>query len=308
MDLSIVIPIYNEERSVRPLCEAIVRSVEPLGLAFETLLVDDGSTDGTFDQALEVARHDTRFRIIKLRKNFGQTAALYAGFEQARGTIIITMDGDLQNDPEDIEQFIQKMREGNDMVLGWRENRQDRWISRKIPSMAANWLIRKVTGAPIKDNGCALRAYRADVIKKFPLYSEMHRLLPTILALSGARITQIKVRHHPRKYGSSKYGLSRVYKVLFDLVALKSIMTSYGTPLFGYGSFALAFGALSALAFLASVVHVITHPASSVVVYLGVSMLAGILSIALLMLGMLCALVYAKGNLKVETLLKVDMI
>jgi len=203
MDLSIVIPVHNEEDSVGPLCGAIARAVEPLGYEFETLLVDDGSADGTFDQALQVANQDKRFRIIKLSKNFGQTAALYAGIEHARGDIIVTMDGDLQNDPADIKKFIDELHEGYDVVLGWRDNRQDRLILRKIPSRLANWLVRKVAGTSIRDNGCALRAYRASVIKRFPLYSEMHRLLPTILAVAGARMTQIKVIHHPRKYGTS---------------------------------------------------------------------------------------------------------
>lgn len=306
MDLSIVIPIYNESKSVGPLCDAIVKAVAPLGYQFETLLIDDGSTDDTFDQALKVANRDARFRVIKLNKNFGQTAALYAGFEQARGEIIVTMDGDLQNDPEDIGRLIRTMQEGYDVVTGWRENRQDRFVSRKLPSRIANWLIRKVTGTPIRDNGCALRAYRAEVIKKFPLYSEMHRLLPTLLALAGVRIAQIKVNHRPREYGESKYGLARVYKVLFDLVALKMVMTSARLPLFGFGSSAVLCAVLSLLALAASLVQATLQPEGSLVVYLGVSMLWGALSMSLLMFGVLCSLVYSRGNLRVEDLLEIE--
>lgn len=305
MDLSIVVPLYNEGKSVRPLCEAIVDAVEPLGHQFETLLIDDGSTDGTFDRARAVANRDARFRIIKLSRNFGQTAALYAGFEHAKGDVIVTMDGDLQNDPADIERLLHKMQEGYDVVTGWRADRQDRLVYRKLPSRAANWLIRKVMGAPIRDNGCALRAYRAGIIKKFPLYSEMHRLLPTLLVMAGVRIAQIEVRHHPRRYGASKYGLARVYKVLFDLVALKTVMTAARLPLFGFGTVAVLCAALSLLAFLAGLAQVTLQPESSIVIYLGVSMLWGALGLSLLMLGVLCTLIYAKGNFRVEDVLKI---
>ncbi|QXD16212.1 glycosyltransferase family 2 protein [Rhodocaloribacter litoris] len=306
--LSIVVPVYNERESIRPLCEAIVRAVAPLGYTFEVLLVDDGSTDGTFEQALQLARQDRRLRLIKLSKNFGQTLALYAGFEQARGDVIVTMDGDLQNDPEDIGRLVEKVYEGYDLVAGWREQRKDRLISRKIPSRIANWLIRKVMGTPIRDNGCALRAYRAEVIKKFRLYSEMHRLLPTMLALSGAAIAQLKVRHHPRKYGHSKYGLSRVYKVLFDIIALKTIMTAFRLPFFGFGITSLLCLAFSVAALGFSGVHVMMHPESTAYVYLGVGMLWGLLGVALLLFGVLCGLVYTRANFRAEHLLKVDIL
>lgn len=289
-----------------PLCEAIVRSTEPLGYDFETLLIDDGSKDDTFARTLQVATNDRRFRIIKLSKNSGQTAALYAGIEHARGETIITMDGDLQNDPADIKNLMEKIHEGYDMVAGWREHRQDRLISRKLPSRVANWLVRKVMGTPIKDNGCALRAYRADIIKKYRLYSEMHRLLPTMLALSGASITQIKVLHHPREYGKSKYGLSRIYKVLFDLIALKIILTSSRWPLFGFGIVATLCAFISVVAFAISLVRVFGQPDSPVYVYLGISMLWGLLGIALFLFGILCGLVYTKARFRSEYLLKID--
>lgn len=306
MDVSIVIPLYNEEESVDPLCEAIVNAMDPLGYEYEAVLVDDGSADQTFEKARDIATSDTRFRIVKLSSNSGQTAALYAGLEQARGEFIITMDGDLQNDPDDIGHFMSKIKEGYDIVTGIREKRQDRMVSRKIPSRIANWLIRKVMGTPIKDNGCALRAYRTEVIRKFRLYSEMHRLLPTMLALSGARITQVNVKHHPRQFGQSKYGLSRIYKVLIDLIALKTVMTSSRMPFFGFGMLAVVSAFIGMIAFAFTIVSMITQPEISVFVYLGTSMLWGLLSISLLVFGALCNLVYTEANYKTESLLKVD--
>jgi len=308
VDLSVVVPIYNEEGSVKPLCEAIRGNLDRFDYEWETVLVDDGSKDSTFHRAYEIARNDHRFRIIKLNKNSGQTAALYAGFEHANGDIIITMDGDLQNDPDDIKRLLDKMQEGYEVVTGWREDRKDQLFLRKIPSRIANWLIRKSTQSPIIDNGCALRAYRADVIKKFPLYSEMHRLLPTILSLAGVRIAQIKVKHHPRQFGASKYGLSRIYKVLFDLVALKTVMTSVRLPLFGFGSFAFLSAVLGVLFLIGGLANYTFQHDGSLVIYIGSSMLWGALSIVLIMFGILCTLIYSRGDLKIEKLLSVRKI
>lgn len=306
MDLSIVVPVYNEEKSITPLAETILDSVGKLDYLFEVLFIDDGSSDDTFEIATGVAKSDSRFRVIKLRRNSGQTAALYAGFEHAKGDIIVTMDGDLQNDPRDIGKMIAKMNEGYDVVTGWRENRQDRLVSRKIPSLIANWFIRKVTGSKIIDNGCALRAYKASVIKKFPLYSEMHRLLPTILTLAGTKIAQIKVRHHSRKYGSSKYGLSRTYKVLIDLISLKTIMTAVRLPFFGFGFFAILSIIIAVLAFFGGVFHLAAHPENTIVVPIGVSLLFSALGITLFVFGLLCNLIYTLGDLKATDLLKIE--
>src|SRR3972149_9648756 len=245
MDLSVVIPVFNEEESVKHLYAAVTKALVDLKRPYEILLVDDGSKDHTYKNALALARSDSRLKIIKLIRNYGQTTALHAGFQNAKGKVIVTMDGDLQNDPDDIPVMLNKMDEGYDIVLGWRHDRKDFFISRKLPSKIANWLVRKVTGIPVKDNGCAIRAYRAEVIKNFPMYSEMHRLMPVITALSGARFTQIKVKHHARQFGKSKYGLSRIYKVLLDMVSLKIIFTFFHYPLYGFGIFALFFGVLS---------------------------------------------------------------
>ena len=200
-DLSIIVPLYYEEDNVRLLHEAICAAVRPLGLRTEIVFVDDGSKDRTFERCLELPRTNPDLRLVKFRRNAGQTAAMAAGIDHARGDVLITMDGDLQNDPQDIPLFLEKIAEGYDLVVGWRHDRQDHW-SRVLPSKVANWLIGKVTGVPIKDNGCSLKAYRADLIKNIPLYNEMHRFIPAMASLAAPRIAQIKVRHHPRRFGS----------------------------------------------------------------------------------------------------------
>jgi glycosyltransferase involved in cell wall biosynthesis len=229
--LSVIVPFYNEEDNVGPLYTAIVTALDPLSISYEMMFVDDGSKDETLTRAIELARADPRVRVVKFRRNYGQTAAMAAGIEHARGEILITMDGDLQNDPADIEQFLAKMDEGFDIVVGWRFQRQDKLISRKIPSRIANRLIAAVTGVPIRDNGCSLKAFRGALIKQIPLYSEMHRFIPAMASIAGPRIAQIKVRHHARRFGKSKYGLSRVYKVALDLLVIKTVASFTSRPL-----------------------------------------------------------------------------
>jgi glycosyltransferase involved in cell wall biosynthesis len=234
-ELSVIVPFYNESENIGRMHQAIVRAVEPLGVPFEMVFVDDGSKDDTLLLASKIAESDPRVRVVKFRRNFGQTPAMTAGIENARGKILITMDGDLQNDPADIQNFLTKMNEGFDIVVGWRFNRQDKLVSRKIPSRIANRLIGKVTGVPIKDNGCSLKAYRASVIKKIPLYSEMHRFIPAMASIAGPRIAEIKVKHHARQFGQSKYGLSRIYKVLLDLMVIKTVASFTSRPLLWFG-------------------------------------------------------------------------
>src|SRR5512138_2005290 len=229
--VSVIVPLFNEQESVRPLYAAIVQAVGQLGRPFEMVFVDDGSSDDTVAIVTEIARIDSRLRLVKFRRNYRQTPAMAAGIEHARGEILVTMDGDLQNDPADIGLLLEKIEEGNDIVVGWRHNRQDKLISRKLPSRVANWLIGKVTGVPIRDNGCSLKAFRGDLIKKIPLYSEMHRFIPAMASIAGPRVAQIKVRHHARRYGQSKYGLSRIYKVLLDLMVIKTVTTFASRPL-----------------------------------------------------------------------------
>lgn len=288
IDLSIIVPLYNEEENVRPLYEAIAAAVEPLPLEIELLLVDDGSRDATFARALELPRTARpRLRLVKLRRNYGQTAAMAAGIEHARGRVLVTMDGDLQNDPTDIPRLLAKIEEGYDLVVGWRRDRKDHW-SRVLPSKIANRLIGWITGVPIKDNGCSLKAYRADLIKAIPLYAEMHRFIPAMTSLAGARIAELEVRHHPRRFGRSKYGFSRIYKVLVDLLVIATILDFVRRPM----RWLLGTGVLAGLtATIASGLFVATR-AGPGVAFQGVVMLAGALSAFLLFLAFLSYLLH----------------
>jgi glycosyltransferase involved in cell wall biosynthesis len=235
----VIVPFYNEEDSIDPMHRAIIGAVEPLGISFEMVFVDDGSRDSTALRGEQIARRDPRVRFVKFRRNYGQTAAMAAGIDYASGEILVTMDGDLQNDPADIGLFLTKMAEGYDIVVGWRHRRQDKLLSRKVPSKVANWLIGKVTGVPIRDNGCSLKAFRGSLIKNIPLYSEMHRFIPAMAWIAGPRIAEIKVRHHARQFGKSKYGLSRIYKVLLDLMVIKTISSFTSRPLLWFSLLSL---------------------------------------------------------------------
>ena len=237
-EFSVIVPFYNEQDSIRRMHAAIVDAVEPLGVPFEMVFVNDGSRDRTLEIATDIARADERVVVVNFRRNYGQTPAMAAGIEQANGRVLVTMDGDLQNDPSDIEHFLAKIGEGYDIVVGWRHDRQDKLVSRKIPSKIANWIIGKVTGVPIKDNGCSLKAYRAELIKAIPLYSEMHRFIPAVASIAGPRIAEIKVRHHARQFGQSKYGLSRIYKVLLDLMVIKTVASFTARPLLWFAMLA----------------------------------------------------------------------
>ena len=247
-DLSVIVPFYNEEDNIVRMHAAIVAALEPLGIPFEMVFVNDGSRDRTLQRAIELAQQDARLRVVQFRRNYGQTPAMAAGIEHARGKVLVTMDGDLQNDPRDIEHFLAKMNEGYDIVVGWRFNRQDKLVSRKIPSKIANWLIGKVTGVAIKDNGCSLKAYRAALIKEIPLYSEMHRFIPAMASIAGPRIAEIKVRHHARQFGQSKYGISRVYKVLLDLMVIKTVASFTSRPLLWFSLIATPLALVGTLA------------------------------------------------------------
>ena len=297
MDLSIIVPLYNEEESVTPMYDAIVQSVDRMGVTYEMLFVDDGSKDNTVPVASKLAAKDKRLRIIKFRRNYGQTPAMAAGIDNASGKILVTMDGDLQNDPDDIPMLVEKLNEGFDIVVGWRHNRQDKLITRKIPSKIANWLIGKITGVPIKDNGCSLKAYRADVIKEIPLYSEMHRFIPAMTSLAGTKIAEVKVKHHARAFGESKYGLNRIYKVFVDLITIKTILFSFSNPLlvFSIGS-ALA-ALIGFIALFAGIFHVGTTPS---LIFYSVGLLYGSLATTLLLWGLLGQLVYKTGDLKLD--------
>src|SRR5205809_5084351 len=234
-DVSVFLPVFNEEPNLRPLHEKLNAALAQLGRSAEIIYVDDGSSDGSLNVLREIAAHDSRVRVIAFRRNYGQTPAMAAGIHAARGRVLIPMDADLQNDPADIIRLLDKLDEGYDVVSGWRKNRQDTLITRKIPSQMANWLISKIGGVPLHDYGCSLKAYRRESLADVQLYGEMHRFIPIYASWSGARVTEIPVEHHARTMGKSKYGLSRTIKVIFDLMTIK-FMASYQTkPLYMFG-------------------------------------------------------------------------
>jgi len=246
-EISVFLPVYNEEPNLLPLHAKLDEALTRLGRAAEIIYVDDGSTDGSLRVLREVAERDERVRVVALKRNYGQTAAMAAGIDAAHGDVLIPMDADLQNDPADIIRLLDKLDEGYDVVSGWRKNRQDKLITRKIPSMIANRLISWIGGVPLHDYGCSLKAYRREALQDVRLYGEMHRFIPIYASWVGARVSEIPVEHHPRTMGKSKYGLSRTLKVVFDLMTIK-FMASYQTkPIYVFGSFGM-------LAFLVSVV------------------------------------------------------
>jgi len=239
--LSVVSPVYNEKDNLQLLYDAVTASVSPLNIEWELLLVDDGSKDGSFDELERIQAMDPQHvRVIGLRRNFGQTAAIAAGIDYARGEVIVLMDADLQNDPADIPMILEKLDEGYDVVSGWRHNRQDTWLTRTLPSHIANALISWVTGVKLHDYGCTLKAYRREVITGFRLYGEMHRFIPVYAASVGARITEVRVNHHPRRFGKAKYGLERTLKVVLDLFVVKFLSAYASKPIYLFGGFGAA--------------------------------------------------------------------
>jgi hypothetical protein len=247
-DISIVVPFYNEEQNVADLHRAVLAGLEGTGYSYECVYVDDGSSDGTRDVLCELAARDRHVRVVALRRNFGQTPAMSAGIAHTRGRIVVTMDGDLQNDPRDIPMLVARIEAGADLVTGWRRDRKDVFLSRRVPSMIANWLISRASAVPIHDTGCSLKAYRAELIRCVPLYSDMHRFIPALSRLANARIEEVVVRHHPRRKGCSKYGISRIGKVLVDLMTIKMLISSSRRPLSWFGRGAAAAGLAAFLA------------------------------------------------------------
>ena|SRR5690606_4096693 len=297
MDLSVVVPLFNEQDSVQPLYDAISGALREVEGDVEIIFVDDGSSDDTFVVAEGIALRDTRLRVVKFRRNYGQTPAMAAGIDIAKGAYIITMDGDLQNDPADIPHFIAKLNEGYDIVVGWRFERQDKLVSRKIPSRIANWLIGKVTGVPIKDNGCSLKGFRKGVIQKVPLYSEMHRFIPAMASIAGPRIAEIKVRHHARQFGESKYGLSRIYKVLLDLLTIKTIAGFIARPLTWFAILSIPSILVAMLMFVSGGVLVVQGDDTSLPI-LGSGLFFASLGVFLLFSGGLGELIIRTGDME----------
>ncbi|HEX6623704.1 MAG TPA: glycosyltransferase family 2 protein [Pyrinomonadaceae bacterium] len=249
-EISVFLPVLNEEPNLRPLHAKLDESLATLGHTAEIIYVDDGSTDGSLEVLKELAARDPRVRVIALRRNYGQTAAMAAGIDAARGEVLIPMDADLQNDPVDIARLMAKLDEGFDVVSGWRKERQDKMVTRKVPSAIANWIISFIGGVKLHDYGCSLKAYRREFLKEVKLYGEMHRFIPIYASWVGARVTEIPVRHHARTMGKSKYGLSRTFKVMLDLMTIKFMASYHTKPIYVFGMFGFSSFVISLIAFV----------------------------------------------------------
>ena len=237
--LSIVIPIHNEEPAILPLYDRLTTVLEAMNKPYEILFVDDASTDRSFELLANLVETDGRLKVIRLRRNFGQTAALSAGFDEAQGDVVISMDGDLQHDPEDIPALLEKVEEGYDIASGWRKNRLDNAITRKIPSRIANWLMAKASGVNLRDFGTTFKAYRTEILKDVNLYGELHRFIPALASFYGARVAEVPIRNSPRVSGGSHYGLGRTFRVLFDIITIKFLLKYFTRPMHFFGQLGL---------------------------------------------------------------------
>jgi glycosyltransferase involved in cell wall biosynthesis len=298
--LSITIPLFNEAENIPALYERLVRELEALARPFEIILVNDGSSDDSERILDALAGQDPRVKVVHFRRNFGQTAAMMAGIHYASGEIIVPMDGDLQNDPADMGLLLSHIEEGYDVVSGWRRDRKDRMVSRRLPSMAANWLIGRLTGTRIHDNGCTLKAYRSDVVKRTKLYAEMHRFLAPMMSLTGCRTKEVVVNHRSRQFGRSKYGISRIWKVFLDLLTIKMLLGFTTRPASWFALLSLPFMAGSCVGLAASVwSYANLSPAKSYpIVFPSVTILFAAAAVHLLLIGMFAELVVKVGDFK----------
>jgi glycosyltransferase involved in cell wall biosynthesis len=295
VEISVISPVFNEEGNLFPLYASLLRALEPLNRSFELIFIDDCSLDGSFAELSTLAAADRRVTVIQFRRNFGQTAAFAAGVDYASGHVVVFIDSDLQNDPADIPRLLNLIDHGYDAVSGWRKDRHDSALTRKLPSQVANALISMVTGVRLHDYGCSLKAYRADLLKQVQLYGEMHRFIPAYLALIGARITEIPVNHSPRIRGTSKYGLARTLKVILDLLTVKFLGTFATKPIYAFGGIGLVLVATSVLVGIAMVWQKLE---------LGVSMIQTpllLLAVLLFLMGFQCLLMGLLSEITMRT-------
>jgi len=283
--VSVVVPVYNEEASVEPLVARTTGVLGEAGVPFELILVDDGSTDASVERVRALMAAHPQLRLIRLRRNSGQTVAMEVGFKAARGRVVVSMDGDLQNEPADIPRLVAMIDEGYDVVCGWRKNRHDKLWTRKVPSRVANWLIARLTGIPVHDNGCSLKAYRKTVLDRVHLYAEQHRFIPARAGMVGARIGEIVVTHHPRLHGQSKYGLSRIWKVFLDLFVIKMLTGFAGRPLWWFTLLSIPFAVLAAGFLVAAYLVSVRDGTATVLLTEGV--LFSFAAVQMLMVGMM---------------------
>lgn len=300
MSVSVVVPVYNERENVRPLYEALLAVLPTLGRPYEILFVDDGSTDGTDRQLRLLAERDAAVRIVQFRRNFGQTAAMNAGLRLAEGDVIVTLDGDLQNDPADIPLLLSKLDEGYDLVHGWRKDRQDALLHRRIPSKIANWLISKATRFPVRDLGCTLKAIRREIAQELQLYGEMHRFIPILAHWRGARCVEVVTRHHPRRAGRSKYGLSRTVRVILDLMTVVYLVQYLNSPMKLFGLIGLGCGAIGTASGMATLgmrlFRGIDMTGNPLLLLTALSLLMSLQFFVCGLLGELCVRIYYQGQ------------
>lgn len=293
IEISVIVPIFNEEESIPHMHAQIVAAVERTGKPFEMIFADDGSTDRSFEILRDLAARDPRVVVLKFRKNAGQTAAMTAGIEYARGRMLVTMDGDLQNDPADIPMMLEKAEEGYDLVIGWRQKRKDEWLRMQL-SKVANRIIGKVTGVPVTDNGCSLKIYRADIIKRVPLYSDMHRFIPAMCSPLGARVAEVAVNHREREFGVSKYGFNRIFKVLIDLIVIKTLLLFARRPLARFLGLGAAMGVLALIWIWAVIWGLGAEGSGSLMMHTAIAMLFGSAALFLMLLGFVATLIHRR--------------
>ena len=297
LEVSVVVPVYNEADNVAPLSRTIKNVFSEMNVSFEIIFVDDGSSDGTVAALKAIKTEIPEMQVVVFRNNFGQSAALAAGFDRARGDVIITMDGDLQNDPRDIPNILKKLDEGYDMVSGWRKKRHDTFLIRRIPSMIANRLICKVTGVKLHDTGCALKAYRRQIIDRINLYGELHRFIPALSKMEGAEIAELVVRHHPRRFGKSKYNLTRTFRVMLDLMTLNMFMKYLQNPVRYFGTLGLLLGVFGVvcMGFALLGFHFTVENFDKINVLITMAFLLSAAGVQLIFLGLLAKLIVETG-------------
>lgn len=304
INISVVVPIYNEVENLPILCDLLCDVLSETGRSYEVILVDDGSRDGSRKLLRELAEQDAHLKVVLFRKNFGQSAAMAAGFRQAKGEIVVAMDGDLQNDPSDIPNLIAKIEEGYDVVSGWRKNRKDTLIVRKVPSRIANKLICSITDVQLHDTGCSLKAFRKEVIKRIRLYGELHRFIPGLARVEGANITELVVKHHPRRFGVSKYNLTRTFRVLMDLTSLNLFLKYLRNPMRFFGKIGLVFHGLALIGSIWLGVHMIhlNTPFENLNIILTTIFLLWIAGFQMILFGLVGSLIVKTGDRRGATL------
>ena len=304
IQISVIVPLYNEKENVPILYNSIRKVLQDLSKTYEMVFIDDGSIDGTRTILKDLAGKDPMLKVILFRKNFGQSAAMAAGFRKSRGDVVIAMDGDLQNDPSDIPRLLAKIQEGYDVVSGWRKNRKDKLLLRKIPSRIANRLICSVTDVQLHDTGCSLKAFRSEVIHRIRLYGELHRFIPALARVEGARISEVVVNHHPRRFGESKYNITRTFRVLLDLTSLNLFLKYLRNPLRFFGMIGLFFFMLSFIGTLLVGYHMIAREVSFTAMNVPVTLvfLLWIAGFQFLFIGLIASLIVKTGDRRGTTL------